>query len=109
MRKIIVLLLVIPLLGCTSKYRSEAVSRWNDSRLCVKYLTMPSINIWVDEVNAEVANRGLDCSKYNALAAAKIKADAIRDSSRGPIFRPSSADRWVNEPMTYGSAYPSRV
>lgn len=74
--KIFLFIAIVTLFGCATVDEKRAeFSRQSDARLCLDWMTLPSINIWHPEREDEIQRRGIDCTRYGNIAASRGSAD----------------------------------
>ena len=67
---------LILLVGCaTQDEMIQKFANQSDAKLCLDWMTLPSINIWHPEREAEIQKRGIDCSRYGNIAGSRGAAD----------------------------------
>ncbi len=89
--------LVIFLGGCVSAdyYRNTP-----SSKLCVDYLTLPSVNINHGARAEELARRGENCDQYMGAAQARRNADAsFENSMRLLQQQPQTQPQQIRQPI----------
>ena len=76
MKRFAVLVVAALVVGCASKEEVSADMReLPDVALCVDYMTLPNYNIHQDVRAREIGRRGIDCTKYAELIAAKMSGE----------------------------------
>ncbi len=85
----LVLPFAILLSGCAADpaiYRSQS-----SAKLCMDYLTLPSMNVNQGAREAELARRGESCSQYTGTANARRASDAQFQNTLNSLSQPQSA------------------
>lgn len=86
--------IVLALLGCAT---ADTYRNTPTSKLCVDYLTLPSININHGARAEELSRRGENCNEYMGLARARRDADnAFENSMRA--LQQSSQPQQIRTP-----------
>lgn len=86
---LLMLSFAILLSGCAADpaiYRSQS-----SAKLCMDYLTLPSINVNQGAREAELARRGESCAQYTGAANARRASDAQFQNTLNSLSQPQSA------------------
>jgi hypothetical protein len=79
--------------GCAT---SSTYQNTPTSKLCIDYLTLPSVNVNHGARAEELARRGENCNGYGGAAELRLRADSALQSSLNKLSQPSS-----NSPPIY--------
>jgi hypothetical protein len=77
MKLIVSAIVALGIAGCASQ--EEAALKYQTTpsmQLCVDYMTLPTINIYQEARAREIERRGVDCSQYADIAAARANANS---------------------------------
>jgi hypothetical protein len=79
--------------GCAAEMAAVKANDWSQiptMKLCVDYLTLPSINVWQKYREQELARRNENCEKYLELAEQKRQSnkefwDSFKDNPKPSV------------------------